>query len=556
MQRTVSVFTPTLGHEAAKLTRRHTRPQPPDLDEEAPPTGLTRLVLVDRLFKQACKDEGITLEELRAADHLEGQVRKIQKQHAGGIFSDGEFTAKITEVLGAGPEAIDSMLARYRKRHEGLVRTVLQAMEALKAELEEQLPVPPEVDADVFFSEDFAKACKVLSVTLEDVCKFERTKTQYARLKRLRNDERIMDDEYDAKVRQLFGVPELAAEATLSALHKTQRELIEKLLDTMQEIRHAEWEAQQAAEQAQQKHDDYVAALRQQVEQKIAKERAKAENALARQRVALERVLIQRGVQETVRKVEKADRYLATPYLRKKAPLDVALIPKTTAGIERKKLWLIDRSSKAQAKTRHSHTVASAGGNDNAEIEQALGEASSAPAAQHHRPMSAIEKREMLLQEREEEMKRKESAKLHRSEMVRKQKEAEIRKKQHQAKLKQIHKENAVVRPVALQQKSEFMLAYGMILRANAHYNTLNAARKYTVTRGITSFREATAEEDAVGTVAAGRSRDEQTKSSFGSTGCVQRSSAAAALSNSCPPKTGTCSFWQHHVIFSASPDK
>ncbi len=430
--------------------------QPPVLDEEPPPTGLTRLVIVDRLFKQACKDEGITLEELRAADQLEGQVRKIQKQYASGIFSDVEYAAKISEVLGEGPEAIDSTLARYRKRHEGLVSTVLQAMEALKAEQEEQLPVPPEVDEDVFFSEDFAKACKVLSVNLEDVCKFERTKAQYARLKRLRNDERIMDDEYAAKVRQLFGVPELAAEATLNVLHKTQRELIEKLLSTMQEIKHAEWEAQQAAELAQQKHDDYVAALRQQVEQKIAKERAKAENALARQRTALERVLIQRGVQETVRKVEKADRYLATPYLRRKAPLDVALIPKTTAGIERKKLWLIDRSSKAQAKTKHGHTVALAGGTDNTGMgEQALGEASRAPAAQLHRPMSAIEKREMLLQEREEEMKRKESAKLHRSEMMRKQKEAEIRKKQHQAKLKQIHKENAVVR-----QKTEFVPAY------------------------------------------------------------------------------------------------
>ena len=44
---------------------------------------------------------------------------------------------------------------------------------------------------------------------------------------------------------------------------------------------------------------------------------------------------------------EKVDRYLATPYLRKKAPLDVALVPKTTAGQERKKLWLIDRNNKS-----------------------------------------------------------------------------------------------------------------------------------------------------------------------------------------------------------------
>lgn len=281
------------------------------------------------------QDEGITLEELQAADALEGQVRKIQKQHAGGIFSDDEFASKIVELLGTGPEDIDVTLARYRKRHDGLVHTVLQAMETLRADLEEQLPVPPEVDEEVFFSENFAKACKVLNVTLEDVCKFERTKAQYARLERLRNDERIMHDEYAAKVRQLFGVPEIAAEATLSTMHKKQRELIEKLLTTMQQIKHAEWEAEKAAELAKKKHDDYVAELRQQVEQKITKERLKAENALSRQRLALERVLIQRGVEATVQKVEKADRYLATPYLRKKAPLDVALIPKTTAGTER-----------------------------------------------------------------------------------------------------------------------------------------------------------------------------------------------------------------------------
>ena len=249
------------------------------------------------------QDEGITLDELQAADALERMVSKIQKQHASGIFSADEFASKIVELLGTGPEGIDAALARYKKRHDGLVRTVLQAMEVLKAELEEQLPVPPEVDEEVFFSEDFAKACKVLNVTLEDVCKLERTKAQYARLKRLRNDERISDDEFAAKVHKLFGVPEMGADATLSSLHKSQRELIEKLLTTMQQIKHAEWEAEEAAELAKKKHDDYVSKLRQQVEQKIAKERIKAENALARQRTALERVLIRRGVEEIVRKV-------------------------------------------------------------------------------------------------------------------------------------------------------------------------------------------------------------------------------------------------------------
>lgn len=59
--------------------------------------------------------------------------------------------------------------------------------------------------------------------------------------------------------------------------------------------------------------------------------------------------------------------------------------------------------------------------------------------------MSALEKREMMLKEREEQIKLKESIKLHKSEMMKKEKEAEIRKKQHQAQMRMQQKENALV---------------------------------------------------------------------------------------------------------------
>ena len=97
---------------------------------------------------------------------------------------------------------------------------------------------------------------------------------------------------------------------------------------------------------------------------------------------------------------EKVDRYLATPYLRKKAPPDVAMVPKTTAGMERKKLWLIERNSKAQAKIKP--TPAHAGDSQQQESQRS-------DSLQHERALTALEKREILIQEKTEQIKMKES---------------------------------------------------------------------------------------------------------------------------------------------------
>ena len=496
-----------------------------DLEEEgAPPTGLTHALLQDRLFQQACRNEGITLDELRAADALSAQIGKVKRLHESGSLSADEYSAKVFELLGAGPEAINATLERYNRRHAGLVQTVLDAMGRLKDDMDEQLPVPPGIDEEVFFSEHFQKACDLIGVTLKDVCKFERTRADYARFKRLRTDERISDEEYAAKVERLFGVPEHRADEALSGLHNAQLELIEQLVASAQKIKHAEWEAEQQAAIARKKQEDYVAELNRQVEQKIAQARRKAQSEVARQRAALEKVLIRRGVEGVVREVvsvrarvcltfattfattlallrfaptykaarvviltrcrqEKVDRYLATPYLRKKAPPDVGMIPKTTAGMERKKLWLIERNSKAQAKTRP--TLSHAGGNQQQEASQ------NSDSLQPQRALTPLEKRELLLQEKAEQIKMKESRfgtccddvrapspaimvsasscfamylfrdlnhqcpksdcdlprrKLHLQEMQMKENESNLRKKRQLSEKKQIQKETAVVR--------------------------------------------------------------------------------------------------------------
>jgi len=176
-------------------------------------------------------------------------------------------------------------------------------MDRLKNDLDEKLPVPPEIDEEVFFSAHFQSACELASVTLKDVCKFERTRADYLRLKRLRTDERISDEEYAAKVERLFGVPEQKADQTLTSLHKTQQDLIEQLLASTQRIKHAEWEADQQAAIARKKQEDYVAELNRQVEQKIEQARRKAEGDVARLRTALEKALIHRGVEGVVRTV-------------------------------------------------------------------------------------------------------------------------------------------------------------------------------------------------------------------------------------------------------------
>ena len=277
---------------------------PLDLEQNSPPpTGLTHSLLKHRLFQQACRDEGITLAELRSADELATKITQAKRLHQSGSLSADEYGAKIFDLLGAGPEAIDATLNRYSKRHAGLVQTVLEAMDRLKNDLDEKLPVPPEIDEEVFFSTHFQSACDLASVTLKDVCKFERTRADYLRLKRLRTDERILDEEYVAKVEQLFGVPEQKADQTLTSLHKTQQDLIEQLLASTQRIKHAEWEADQQAAIARKKQEDYVAELNRQVEQKIEQARRKAEGDVARLRTALEKALIHRGVEGVVRTV-------------------------------------------------------------------------------------------------------------------------------------------------------------------------------------------------------------------------------------------------------------
>jgi len=132
---------------------------------------------------------------------------------------------------------------------------------------------------------------------------------------------------------------------------------------------------------------------------------------------------------------EKVDRYLSTPFLRKKAPLDVGLIPKTTAGQERKKLWLIDRTCKAKMKTRFFENNTTS---DHAGLQE------TSQYSELQRPLSALERREIMLQEKAEQVRLKESRKLLVSEMMQKQKEAEIRKKIHHRNFKRIEKENAV----------------------------------------------------------------------------------------------------------------
>lgn len=113
-----------------------------------------------------------------------------------------------------------------------------------------------------------------------------------------------------------------------------------------------------------------------------------------------------------------------------------------------KKLWLIDRNAKAQAKTKHVAPAASASSTENPQSGQQLDD--DVPLTQPQRPMSALEKREMMLKEREEHIKMKESIKLHKTEMMKKEKEVENRKRQHQAQLKAQNKENALVRHLYL----------------------------------------------------------------------------------------------------------
>ena len=453
---------------------------------DAVPPGLTQEVLVDRLFKKACRNECVSLAELRECDVLVAKIAKVQQLRDGGSFSPDEYIAKIFDLVGAGPEAIDDTVARYAKRQAVLVETVLQARQILKDEMEGKMPVPPEVDTEDFFSAEFEKACHLYNVTLSDVCKFEHLKIAFLRLKRLRADERILDVEYTAKVEQLFdGVQGKEADEKLRDLHKEQLELIEKLLAAMQTIKHTEWQAAEAAELAQIKHNQYVEALRQQVERKVAKERHKAESVVARRRAALEKVLIRRGVEQTVREVEKADRYLATPYLRKKASAEISWIPKTTAGQERKKLWLIDRNYKAQAKTKFDSSLAFS--HIQHEKMQSL---------QPRRPMSALERREFLLHEKEDKIRSKESRKAHESEMVMKEKEAELRKQQHKRNLKKIQAENAMKRmESAREQRADHVMN-----KLNMDANRLAAFKEMQLQQriAIAAIQKQARDEDAV----------------------------------------------------------
>ena len=91
------------------------------------------------------------------------------------------------------------------------------------------------------------------------------------------------------------------------------------------------------------------------------------------------------------------DLYLATPYLRKKAPTDVEMVPKTTAGMEQN-LWLIERNSRSQAKIKP--TSADARGSHQHESEDSL---------QPQLALTALETREMLIQEKDEQIKMKEN---------------------------------------------------------------------------------------------------------------------------------------------------
>ena len=360
------------------------------------------------------------------------------------MLTDDEFHEKISTLVGCGPDTMEATLARNRSRHQGLVDRVLQRRNELKAQRDHELPVPDGVSEQEFFGEHFRKACDLLGTTLRDVCKYERTKTEYDRMRTLLRDERITKAEYDVKIEALFGVPEMKADEVLRTLQKSQLTRVQQLVAAAQHIREQEVEERQTAEYARLKHQQYVQKLQTQVTQRIAKERLRSDNAVARQRAALEKVLIQRGVQETVGRAEKVAYFLRTPSLRKKAPPDIknaGLLPKTTAGEERKKLWLMDRRSKAMAKTRSSAAVN-------------MGQ-TGADSVRAGRPLTASEKRELMMEERAAEMKEKEAKKLHGSEMARKEKEAELRKKMYNQSLKRSERENARKMMMQAQSKNE-----------------------------------------------------------------------------------------------------
>ena len=89
---------------------------------------------------------------------------------------------------------------------------------------------------------------------------------------------------------------------------------------------------------------------------------------------------------------------MAAPGLQKKAARqNLSLFLKTTAGQERKKLWLIDRNTKAQNKTKFAGMSAT----NRSDVEN--------DSLIPQRPMSAIEKRELLLQEKADQIRLKES---------------------------------------------------------------------------------------------------------------------------------------------------
>ncbi|KAJ1478344.1 hypothetical protein T484DRAFT_1904777 [Baffinella frigidus] len=339
-----------------------------DEDQEVAvmPEGFPKEIWALDAFEHAAHEEGLSRDALVALEVLKVDVAHVRRLHMTTRLTGDEYIEKIVLLTGQHPDKAEAELEKRRTKRDDLLRTVVATMECRQAAARGAFPLPSGLTTETIALSSFAQACRFLGVSPAALARPEEFNPKADR----------------AVERTRLKAVEVGVMKEARAIQAGNISWIKEAMGRIEEQEKKERRLVAGGEAARAR---FMVEMTAKIDIGIARERLKAEQALGRQRMQLEQLLIQTGIEEEMRRVQAGDLEVAKATAAhsmalskegakpataahsmalskegakpvkialanaKNLPTHVDVISRETAAVERRKLFLLQRTRNARS---------------------------------------------------------------------------------------------------------------------------------------------------------------------------------------------------------------
>eukprot|EP00960_Hanusia_phi_P033487 750480-Hanusia_phi.AAC.8 len=301
-------------------------------------------------------------EQLREEETIRSRLQRLKQLQEGGVFTREEYENKVKETTGVRVEQLEDFLEMKRKEREDLEEEIEKTEKELQDIEDGVYPLPRGLTEETLQSKYFQEVCKAYGVNTRDLCDAELKRADYERLKTVREKERISKEQFKIKVQALLNCETESAETVLQGMLLSKEELVRKILESTRALFQKEIQSDEDQKRSTQKRNEFLQGVQSRIDAAIKKEKVKAEQSVIRKRAMLEQLLVERAIQDQVSTMLDHRDHIdqcPSPVLKKAAHFTAGLVPKSTAAVERKKLFLKGIKERARSPTTSANGIPS-----------------------------------------------------------------------------------------------------------------------------------------------------------------------------------------------------